>query len=42
MIENPGLLDREAWIQRISQFHWSYADLDSGQCWQHMRRWVAR
>lgn len=41
-IENPGLPDREHWIQRISQFHWSYADLDSGACWQHMRQWVAR
>lgn len=40
MIENPGLADRESWIQRISQFHWSYADLESGTCWQHMRKWV--
>jgi hypothetical protein len=40
MIENPLLPDRDAWIQRISQFHWSYADLESGACWQHMRKWV--
>ena len=40
MIENPRMPDREAWIRRISQFHWSYQDLDAGRCWQHMRRWV--
>ena len=39
-IENPLLLDRTAWIQRISQFHWSYEDLTAGRCWQHMRNWV--
>ncbi len=39
-IENPDLFDRDSWIQRLSQFHWSHADLRSGQCWNHMRQWV--
>jgi hypothetical protein len=38
-IENPGMPDRTAWLHRISQFHWSHADLTSGRCWQHMRRY---
>lgn len=41
MIENPDMPQRETWIQRISQFHWSYADLSSGRCWRHMRNWVS-
>lgn len=40
LIETPSILDREAWIQRISQFHWSYADISAGNCWRHMRNWV--
>lgn len=39
-IENPLLPDRQAWIHRISQFHWSYDDLVTGRCWNHMRRWI--
>ena len=40
MIESPVLHDREHWVHRISQFHWSYDDLTTGRCWQHMRRWA--
>jgi hypothetical protein len=39
-IEMPNTPDREQWIHRISQFHWSFADLTSGRCWQHMRQWA--
>jgi hypothetical protein len=39
-IENPLMPDRDAWIQRISQFHWSHAELQSGTCWQHMKKWA--
>jgi hypothetical protein len=40
IIEHPGTFDRLAWAQRLSQFHWSHADLRSGRCWQHMRQWA--
>lgn len=39
-IENPLTPDRETWLQRLAQFHWSHEDLRSGQCWSHMRKWV--
>lgn len=39
-LENPMLFDRELWLQRLAQFHWSHDDLKSGRCWQHMRQWV--
>ena len=41
-IENPRMPDRTAWLQRISQFHWSHADLTSGRCWSHMRAWAKK
>lgn len=42
LIETPNMPDREQWVRRISQFHWSYSNLTSGQCWQHMRQWARR
>ena len=31
---------REKWIRKIAQCHWSFTDLRSGACWQHMKRFV--
>jgi hypothetical protein len=39
-IENPILSNRQSWIERISMFHWSFTDLESGVCWEHMRKYV--
>jgi len=41
-IENPLMPDREAWAQRISQFHWSHEELRSGACWVHMKKWAIK
>jgi hypothetical protein len=41
-IENPLMPDREAWVQRISQFHWSHEELQSGACWAHMKKWATK
>jgi len=30
----------ESWIRKIAQCHWSFADLRSGECWQHMKRYL--
>lgn len=40
LIERPEMVDRIDWVQRLSQFHWSHAELRSGVCWQHMRGWA--
>ena len=40
LLENPLLLDREQWIKKLAQCHWSFADLRSGRCWAHMRQWI--
>lgn len=39
-IEDPVMPDREDWIRRLAQCHWSFADLRSGRQWAHMRQWV--
>lgn len=39
-IENPPIFDRDQWLRRIAQFHWSFQDLVSGQCWMHMRQYT--
>jgi hypothetical protein len=39
-IESPQLPDRQAWINRISMFHWNFDELKSGECWQHMRGYI--
>ena len=41
-VENPLMLDRDAWIYRISQFHWSHQELQSGVCWSHMKKWAKK
>lgn len=40
LIENPVMPDREAWIRKLAQCHWSFDDLRSGRQWAHMRQWV--
>jgi hypothetical protein len=39
-IETPVLPDRQAWLERISQFHWNFSELRSGECWSHMRQFT--
>ena len=39
-LEDPWMPDREQWIRKLAQCHWSFADLRSGRCWNHMRQWV--
>jgi hypothetical protein len=40
LIETPNMPDREQWIRKLAQCHWSFEDLKSGRCWSHMRNWV--
>jgi hypothetical protein len=39
-IENPQLLDRQKWAERLSMFHWNFDELRSGECWTHMKKFV--
>jgi hypothetical protein len=39
-IEDPVMPDREQWIRKLAQCHWSFEDVRSGRCWAHMRNYV--
>jgi hypothetical protein len=41
-IENPVMFDRQKWVERISQCHWSHHEVKIGQCWQHMKQWAKK
>lgn len=42
LIETPHFPDRQRWVERISQFHWSHEDIQNGACWRHMRQRAIR
>lgn len=39
-IENPLLLDRLPWVQKLAQCHWNDEDLISGETWRHMKNYL--
>ena len=39
-IEAPILFDRQRWVERISMFHWKFAELQDGSCWRHMKQFI--
>lgn len=39
-LENPQEFNRQAWLERISMFHWKFSELEDGSCWRHMRQFV--
>jgi hypothetical protein len=40
LLETPHMPDREQWIRKLAQCHWSFEDLRSGRCWAHMRNYI--
>jgi hypothetical protein len=40
LIENPAMPDRQAWVERIAMCHWNHAEVVSGECWQHIKKFV--
>lgn len=38
-IETPDTFDRQRWLERISQFHWKFSELEDGSAWRHMRHY---
>lgn len=39
-IENPQLPERQKWLERLSMFHWNFDELKSGECWNHMKKFI--
>ena len=40
LLEQPMLHNREVWVRKLAQCHWSFEDVRSGRCWAHMRNYV--
>lgn len=41
-LENIREFNRELWIQRMAQMHWSLDELKDGTAWQHLRKWAKK
>lgn len=39
-IENPLLLDRQQWIEKLSMCHWNFNELKSGEAWQFFKKYI--
>ena len=39
-IEDPLLVDRQAWIERLSMCHWKFDELKSGTAWKFFKRYI--
>lgn len=39
-IENPILLDRQNWIEKLAMCHWNFEELKSGEAWNFFKRYV--
>lgn len=41
-LETPQEFDREHWIQKMAQMHWSLDELKDGTAWKHLRKWAKK
>jgi hypothetical protein len=41
-LENIQEFDRELWIQKMAQMHWSLSELKDGTAWRHLRNWAKK
>ena len=41
-IEKLKEFDREAWIRRMAQMHWTLGELKDGTAWKHLRKWAVK
>ena len=39
-IEDPVMVDRQAWVERLSMCHWKFDELKSGEAWKFFRNYV--
>ena len=41
-INNLQEFDRELWIQKMAQMHWTLDELKDGTAWRHLRQWASK
>jgi hypothetical protein len=39
-IEDPVMIDRQVWIERLSMCHWKFDELKSGAAWQFFKKYI--
>jgi hypothetical protein len=39
-IEDPVMVDRQAWIERLSMCHWKFDELKSGKAWEFFKKYI--
>ena len=39
-IENPTLVERQAWVERLAMCHWNFNELKSGEAWNFFRKYI--
>jgi hypothetical protein len=39
-IENPTILDRQSWIEKLSMCHWNFNELRSGEAWNFFKQYI--
>jgi hypothetical protein len=40
LIETPVMPERQHWVEKISMSHWNFEELQSGEAWKHIRKFV--
>jgi len=41
-LENIKEFDRESWIHKMAQMHWTLDELKDGTAWRHLRQWAKK
>lgn len=41
LLENPPLLDRQQWANKIANIHWSNVEVKSGQLWSVIKQYIS-
>ena len=39
-IEDPTMIDRQVWVERLSMCHWKFDELKSGAAWQFFKKYI--
>ena len=39
-LENITHFDRQPWIEKMAQMHWTLDELKDGTAWKHLRQWA--
>lgn len=41
LLESPLMPDRQSWVEKISMSHWNNIEVQSGQAWRHIKKFIS-